>query len=194
MADLAQIAKARGPIPLLDGKTLGPVKAFPETYEETESDPAPVIVIQANFIKGGLLLDAAAQHNFIDGGGLFQCLRLFAKAMRGEDFSNIEIEQGNRDRRNLIALLNGNEPLLDHSHLRCPPLSESQRTKQSTEAQPSAAWYYFRFPARKLVQLKSQANSDTELGDIDVLMCLKEADVQALKVHQKWKEYTEFIG
>lgn len=157
----AEIVQARGPFSMLDGEILGPVKAFPEIYKESESDPAPVLAIQANFIEGGLLLDAAAQHNFIDGGGLFQSMRLFAKAMRGEDFSNLEIQQGNRDRRNLIPLLGPNEPLLDHSHLRCPPLSENQHQQQSpARSKAPASWYCFRFPAQKLAQLKSLANDD----------------------------------
>ena len=157
----AEIAKARGPFPMLDGKILGPVKAFPEMYEETESEPAPVIAIQANFIQGGLLLDTATQHNFIDGGGLFQCMRLFAKALRGEEFSDLEAQEGNRDRRNLIPLLGPNEPLLDHSHLKRLPLTTDQGQQPPPAAsRPPAAWYCFRFPAPKLAQLKALANKD----------------------------------
>ena len=164
----AELVQARGPFPMLDGKILGPVKAFPETYEETESDPAPVLVIQANFIHGGLLLDAATQHNFIDGGGLFQCMRLFAKAMRGEEFLDEEIQQGNRDRRNLIPLLGPNEPLLDHSHLKRPPVSGAGGQQQTSTVSPSpAAWYCFRFSAPKLRQLKDLANDSIKCEAYD---------------------------
>ena len=166
-----QIARAHGPFRLLDGNTLGPVKAFPETYEESESNPAPVIILQANFIQGGLLLDAAAQHNFIDGGGLFQCMRLFAKAMRGEEFSDLEIQQGNRDRRNLIPLLDPNEPMLDHSHLRRPSLFVDQGQQQSPAvARPPAAWYCFRFSASRLAHLKQLANEDVVHEDSQSLV------------------------
>lgn len=157
----AEIAQAQGPFRLLDGKTLGPVKAFPETYDESESDPAPVLVLQANFIQGGLLLDAAAQHNFIDGGGLFQCMRLFAKAMCGEKFSDLEIQQGNRDRRNLIPQLAADEPLLDHSHLRRPSLFVNQGQQQAPGApRPPAAWHTFRFSGSGIAQLKKIANEN----------------------------------
>ena len=163
-----KITQARGPFRFLDGKILGPVTAFPETYRESESNPAPVFVIQANFIQGGLLLDAAAQHNFIDGGGLFQCMRLFAKAMRGEDFSDLEIQQGNRDRRKIIPLLGSNEPMLDHSHLKRAPLSENRSLQQSHMAsRPLAAWYCFRFPASKLARLKGLANDDIKRAGPD---------------------------
>lgn len=167
----AEIVQARGPFPILDGKILGPVKAFPETYEESEFDPASVIAIQANFIQGGLLLDAAAQHNFIDGGGLFQCMRLFAKAMCGEEFLDLEIQQGNRDRRNLIPLLSPSEPILDHSHLRRQPISEKQSLPQPpATSRPPAAWYCFRFPAPKLAQLKCLANNDISREGSDPLI------------------------
>ena len=36
--------------------------------------------------------------------------------------------------------------------------------------------------------------SKTEAGDIDVLMCLNDADVRALKIDSEWNEYTEYIG
>ncbi|KAI5853647.1 transferase family-domain-containing protein [Durotheca rogersii] len=67
------IVRRRGPCTMLDGGILGPRKAFPESYEETEDDPTPVLAFQANFIRGGLLLDCAAQHNFIDMNGIEQC-------------------------------------------------------------------------------------------------------------------------
>ena len=198
-----EILEARGPFTLLDGKTLAPVKAFPETYKDSESDPAPVIAIQANFIQGGLLLDAAVQHNFIDGSGLFQCMRLLAKAMRGEEFSALEIQQGNRDRRNLIPLLSPNEPMLDHSHLRRPPLSECQNQEQPLEtSRTSAAWYCFRFPALKLAQLKARANSENSgslssvpfvsTNDALSAFCWKRVSVVRLSRRQRPNDFSKF--
>ncbi|EPE28677.1 hypothetical protein GLAREA_09798 [Glarea lozoyensis ATCC 20868] len=156
------IIRSRGPFEMLDGKVLAPCVAFPEIHaESTESDPACVIAIQANYIQGGLLLDAATQHNFIDGNGLFQCLRLLAKAMCGQKFSNAEIEQGNRDRRTLIPLLRPNEGMLDHSHLKRQPLPATSRPTQSpTKPAESAAWCCFRFSGAKLKELKHSVNKD----------------------------------
>lgn len=50
--------------------------------------------------------------------GIEQVLRLLATLMRGEEIPPLAIEQGNRDRRNMIPLLKSTEPLRDHSHLR----------------------------------------------------------------------------
>ena len=35
---------------MLDGNLLAPRTAFPESYQETEADPAPVLALQANFV------------------------------------------------------------------------------------------------------------------------------------------------
>ena len=151
-----QIRAAKGPVSMLDGKLLGPVIAFPETYEETKANPARVLVIQANFISGGLLLDVASQHNFIDGGGLFHCVSLLAKLLRGETLSDFEVQQGNRDRRNLIPLLRDDEPMLDHSHLKRPSVT----TASTVGKRPPAAWHCFRFPSTKVEENKNRANAD----------------------------------
>ncbi|KAI4289514.1 MAG: hypothetical protein L6R35_001210 [Caloplaca aegaea] len=204
-ASYAEILRARGPFRMLEGKILGAVVAFPETYEESESDPAPVLVIQANLVHGGLLLDAATQHNFIDGGGLFQCMRLFAKAMRGERFSDFEIQQGNRDRRNLIPLLGPDEPLLDHSHLKRPPILENEKQQQSPPIpRAPAAWYCFRLPEPKLKQLKNRANNDispeaydssipfVSTNDALSAFCWKCVGVVRLSRHQRPDDFTRF--
>lgn len=158
----ADIIQAQGPFRMLDGNILAPCVAFPEIHaDSTEAEPAGVLAIQANFIQGGLLLDAATQHNFIDGSGLFQCMKLLAKAMRGEEFSQLEVDQGNRDRRNLIPLLKPDEPMLDHGHLKRLPLPANSQPPAPTTTR-AAAWYCFRFSAPKLEQLKNVANTDLE--------------------------------
>lgn len=148
------ISKAQGPFSMLDGQVLASLPAFPQSYEDSESDPAPVVLLQANFVQGGLLLDICAQHNFMDGGGLLHLLGLLATALRGEDFSRLVIEQGNRDRRNIIPLLRADEPMLDHSHFR--------RTRPDPSipkpARDPSPWWAFRFPASKLAGLKALAS------------------------------------
>ena len=151
------IVKARGPVTMLDGSILAPRKAFPESYQETEADPAPVLALQANIIKGGLLLDCAAQHNFIDMSGIEQCYKLLAAAMNDDPFSPDAIAQGNVDRRNLITLLHPDEVMKDHSQFKRPPLSDLPA--QPLEPDSPFSWRYFRFSASRLSQLKALAIS-----------------------------------
>ncbi|KAF2204960.1 hypothetical protein GQ43DRAFT_446384 [Delitschia confertaspora ATCC 74209] len=156
-----EILDAHGPVSMLDGSVLGPVPAFPQLYSDASLNPAPVFTLQANLIRGGILLDAAAQHNFIDGGGLLRLLTLLAKALRGESFTPEELEHGNRDRSTLIPLLRPDEPMLDHSHL----LRESALTSAPQPPPAPAAdvhWSFVRFPVAKVVALKSRANEDIQ--------------------------------
>lgn len=155
-----ELVKAKGPVTMLGGDILCPRKAFPASYEETDSDPAPVVAIQANFIKGGLLLDCAAQHNMIDMSGIEQVLRLLATLMRGEEIPPLAIEQGNRDRRNMIPLLKSTEPLRDHSHLRRAKPGE----KQTALVEPDSPyrWCNFRFSSASQARLKALASKPSE--------------------------------
>lgn len=155
-----EILDARGPVDMLDGGILGPVPAFPHIYDDAELDPAPVFTLQANLVQGGLLLDAAAQHNFIDGGGLLRLLELLAGAMRGEPFSAAALEHGNRDRSTLIPLLGRDEPMLDHSHLLREPLATGAPRPPPAPPAQAARWHFVRFPSSKVAALKQRANND----------------------------------
>ncbi|KAK5656788.1 hypothetical protein OQA88_4336 [Cercophora sp. LCS_1] len=164
-----EILNARGPVSMLDGRILGPVPAFPQIYADAELHPAPVFTMQVNLVRGGVLVDAAAQHNFIDGGGLLRLLELLAQSMRGGSFSPEALQHGNRDRSRLITLLHGHEPILDHSHLlrepleavaagtrmQPPPSRQQQHPPQGVEN-----WAFVRFPAHQVAALKSRANND----------------------------------
>src|SRR5271156_56535 len=57
-----ELAAAKAPISLLDGDILSPKKGFMHQYDMATTEN-PVLIIQANFIKGGLLLCFASQHN-----------------------------------------------------------------------------------------------------------------------------------
>ncbi|KAJ5764564.1 hypothetical protein N7533_003245 [Penicillium manginii] len=156
-----EIIDAHGPVAMLDGNILAPLPAFPHIYDDSKLNPAPVLAIQVTVIKGGLLLDIAAQHNIVDGGSLMRILDLLAKSMRGEQFSAEEIEHGNRDRTKLIRLLQSDEPMLDHSHLILDPHGASK----PPGGRPKAQWRYVRFPVQKRNILKERANKEIEGGD-----------------------------
>ena len=153
-----EILDTHGPVSILDGSVLSSVPAFPQVYDDAELNPAPVFTLQVNLVREGILLDAAAQHNFIDGGSLLRLLELLAKSMRGETFSEEEIKHGNRDRLYLIPLLRPDEPMLDHSHL----IRESLANVQQSFDRPEVHWSFVRFPAPKVTRLKKRANKDIQ--------------------------------
>ena len=150
--DYQDIIEKKAPMSMLDGDILAPRKGIPASYGENE-EPAEVFSIQANFIKGGLILTFAGQHNVMDMNGQGHLISLFAKAMRGELFSETEIKEGNRDRRNIISLLKDDEPLLDHSFMQVDPSNAGP-----PELHP-ATWVYFRFSKASLETLKEEAQS-----------------------------------
>jgi hypothetical protein len=147
--DYDEIVKKRAPFSMLDGNILAPRKGIPSGYDK-EEEPAPVFIIQANFVKNGLLLTFAAQHNAMDMNGQGHLITLFAKALKGESFTQTELAEGNRDRRNLIPLLGLDEPLRD--------LGMFIVNGETPHPQPHpATWVYFRFSRTKLDELKAKA-------------------------------------
>nr|AGN71607.1 trichothecene 3-O-acetyltransferase [Monascus pilosus] len=155
-----EIMSAKGPISMLDGSIIAPKPAFPVSYVDSESDPAPALLIQATFLKGGVLLDFAAQHNLSDGGGVIQMINLFATTLRGEKTPEKAIVQANRDRRDVIRLLDPAEPMLDHSHLVRPP--PSTIPANPVVSPDNFIWQYFRFSASTLGALKDIASSPAD--------------------------------
>ncbi|KAF7591021.1 hypothetical protein BBP40_002039 [Aspergillus hancockii] len=154
-----ELCAAHGPSTMLPGNLLSLRKGFPESYEETEDDPAPVLDFQANIIRGGLLLDVAAQHNIIDGTGVFQIVNLLATALRGEPIPQFQIDEGNRDRRSLIALLGPDEPLLDHGELKPAVIIKAP---PPPELLASFKWRYYRFSVASVNKIRDLANSRPE--------------------------------
>lgn len=159
------ILSAGAPMALLDGDVLAIRKGLPDVYDETE-EPAPVLIIQANIIEGGLILAFQGNHNTMDMNGMGQIIRLYAKALRGEPFSEVEVEQGNRDRRHVIKLLGqGNKKADISKYLVKPPPAHPPEVNLS---QPDIQWVYFHFSAPKLVKLKAVALGSSEAGSGEV--------------------------
>jgi len=157
-----EILKAQGPARMLDASIICPFPGFPMTYDESKIGPAPAVAVQANFIRGGLLLNFSNQHNVMDATGLFQFMALLAAVMNGEEISQTAIEWGNRDRKTVIPLYGPNEPIKDHSHLRALPPSQSPAKPLAP-----ASWMFFRFLKKAVPKIKALA-SDPEGFDPSV--------------------------
>lgn len=149
-----EVKELKAPMHMLDSELLTPCSSFPRQFEGTDKDPARVVRLQASFLKGGVFLDFVTHHNFTDAGGHFWFLRLIAMAMRGEEFSESFLEQANRDRRNLFPLLGSDEPMLDHSHLKRPPITESTPIVRPDPAK----WHFFHISAENMAGLKDLAS------------------------------------
>ncbi|KAK8069704.1 hypothetical protein PG994_006320 [Apiospora phragmitis] len=106
------------PASLLDETMLAPCGTFRHSTGTTTGPAAPVFLLQANLIPGGLLLVINGLHSCMDMAGQTQIIRLLAKACRGEPFSTEELATGNMPRRDILL------PLLhypDEELLKRPP-------------------------------------------------------------------------
>ena len=141
----------------LDGAVLAPLEGLPTSYED---DPAPVFLIQANFIQGGLLLTFAGEHGAMDGQGLGQIIRLFSKACHDEPFTNEELLQTNRARDDIIPLLDKTtyEPGPELENLLAKPPPNPPPPVTSNDSPPKCTWIYFHFSPSSLSALKTLAS------------------------------------
>ncbi|KAH8693301.1 hypothetical protein BGW36DRAFT_302335 [Talaromyces proteolyticus] len=146
---MADLLGAGIPIGKLDGKELTPWPALPQPHGIV--GPVPVLALQANFIKGGLILNLSSHHTMMDGTANFQVLKLLATVLAGDEIPAAELEQANRDRRGLIDLIPRSEALKDHSYLRRPP------GYQFVFPASPPTWCYFKMPLTSLSKLAKTA-------------------------------------
>ncbi|MCJ1246356.1 hypothetical protein MMC30_003563 [Trapelia coarctata] len=163
------LRRANFPFSMLDETIIAPCKTLPESSDEPASDSAPVFLLQANFITGGLLLTFVGQHNTMDMIGQGQIIHLFSKACRNEQFTSEELSSGNLARRNLIPLLDdsykqGSElarqivkPTPSH------PISNGTNAHPTPPPPPKCTWTYFTFNPTSLTALKSLATKTITL-------------------------------
>lgn len=153
------LRRADFPFAVLDEAIIAPCATLPGSSDE----PAPVFLLQASFITGGLLLTIVSQHNTMDMVGQGHIMRLLSKACRNEPFTSQELSCGNLARRNLISLLNdsyrqGAE--LAHQIVRRTPsstISSDMNTHPTPPPAPACSWAYFTFRSASLTALKSLA-------------------------------------
>ncbi|RYP08092.1 hypothetical protein DL765_008912 [Monosporascus sp. GIB2] len=152
--EYAEFRRRKAPVSMIDTKTLTPVPGFPVMYEDSDQLPAHAVRLQANFIKGGVLVDFTIQHNVADAGGLNGFINMIAMLMRGETIPQDLLEVVNMDRRNLVRLLQPDEPMLDHSRHKRPPLT----AKAPLAPRETARYHVFRFTVASMARIKDLAS------------------------------------
>ncbi|KAL8752789.1 MAG: hypothetical protein Q9199_005494 [Rusavskia elegans] len=150
-----QLRQAQAPATMLDQAKLAPMKGLPHRY--TDSDVAPVFIIQANFIPGGLILCFAGMHSAMDATGLGQLLKLFATLCRGEELSASDLAFANLDRAKLDFALKPGQTPMKHPELAQKP-DETQ--KDDAMKAPASVWSYLHIPASRLIELKHEGSRD----------------------------------
>lgn len=169
------LRRANFPFSMLDEIIVAPRRTIPGSPDESALDSDPVFLLQANFIKDGLLLTFVGQHNTMDMTGQGQIIHLFSKACRDEKFTNEELSSGNLPRGNLISVLDesyeqGSE--LAHQILKSNPSQSISDDANShltprlpiPKPPPKCTWTYFSFHPTSLAALKSLATKTINIS------------------------------
>lgn len=159
------LRRANFPFSMLDESILAPRITRPTEF----ASDSPAILLQANFITGGLLLTFSGQHNVMDMVGQGHIIHLISKACRNEEFTSEELSSGNLFRRDLIPFLDdsykhGSE--LDHQIIKPAPSHPIFNCTDDHPAPPppKCTPTYFTFDATSLAALKSLATKTTTLS------------------------------
>lgn len=155
---MEELRNASFPIRMLDETLIAPRSTLPGIF--SESSDIPVFILQATFIRNGLILTFLGQHQVMDGTGQAQVISMFSKACRGENFTKEELETGNMDRKDIIPLLTKEEETnLGDLHQKLAHQIISNPSSPNTEPR-QCVWKSFNFSSSSLSELKSLATDD----------------------------------
>ncbi|KAI8964180.1 transferase family-domain-containing protein [Daldinia sp. FL1419] len=160
------LVRQGAPISSLDGNILCPFPGFPMGYDVEKMGFAPVLAIQANFIKDGIILNFSGQHNIMDTAGMFVFASLLGIAIQGKDIPQAYVDQANIDRTKVIPLLEPGTPIRDHSYLLKSAFTPTPTPPSALSPSP-LRWACFRV-FNKAVSMIKQAASKTDEFDPSV--------------------------
>ncbi|KAM0550229.1 hypothetical protein ACHAPJ_009077 [Fusarium lateritium] len=156
---LDELRRLGFPMRFFDEDTIAPRKSNSGMPSEVLAE---VFQVQANIIKGGLILTFLGQHQAMDGVGQNQVMNLLSKACKGEAFSHEELIIGNQARENIIPLLGPSwepGPELAHNIVKHDLHQTGPGSCEVRMPHDKGTWCHFEFSHTALTMLKSQAAS-----------------------------------
>ncbi|KAG0221876.1 hypothetical protein BGW42_007206 [Actinomortierella wolfii] len=150
---------------ILDESYLAPRRTLPGDPSEPTS--RPTLLVQATFIRGGLLLTFVAHHMVMDMIGQGEVMRLLSKACHSEAFTEEELAIGNMPRDNIIPYLETMDKSMFAHQVAKPTIPTSGSDEQTPPPPPvKSTWVYFSFNAASLAALKADASASVPSGFI----------------------------
>lgn len=99
----------------------------------------PVLMVQANFIKGSFILSFVCHHQTMDMTSQGVIMSPLSKACRGDDFTQEELAADNLSRKDAIPLISGPLKKTDSGQQQ---IAETQRQRRSKQQwQGSQIWW-----------------------------------------------------
>ena len=130
-----------------------------------KSEP-PVILVQLNIIKGGIIMAMCVHHSFTDGNGTIVIARLWAAYCRGEDGSQLVTrEMLNRER---LMQGWGSTSLVDVPELAMMGILPYIKTIVSTWLIRGALWLMARFGRWAVRTKKSKSNAPSKVSQREI--------------------------
>ncbi|KAK8219634.1 hypothetical protein M8818_000608 [Zalaria obscura] len=145
-----ELREANFPMSVLDESIVCPVGTRPKDLHVW-----PVFVLQATYVRRGLLLSFVTQHQAMDMTGQNQLMQLLHKACHNHEFTHEELSLGNARRCNTISLLDDPSALgpdFIRKFLKPAPPKGSQQSPE--QLNPQCEWVDFKFSAASLSSLK----------------------------------------
>ncbi|RDW91518.1 hypothetical protein BP5796_02683 [Coleophoma crateriformis] len=152
----AELVNSRAPASMLDSSIICPEYASASVCQEDAIKP--VVMLQANLIKGGLILTVCTHHCVMDANGNEQLILQFASLCRGEELLEEDIRLGNADQSTIVPPLKPGQDLQPLEMYRCPSSLGTPHGVWSPPP-PPALWKTFRFTRSKIAELKHQAST-----------------------------------
>jgi hypothetical protein len=169
---LSQMQDAGFPMSMLGERVWAPCPTLaalgfdPKKASGEPDRPAPVMLVQISYIRGGLVLCVNMQHNVCDMMGQAAVIGWLSKACRGEELTEEELKVGNMARTGVVPLIQdeGWDPGMELQNQLFPPaptvIKELDTTESTvTEAPVNCSWMYFDFSASSLKSLKDLATT-----------------------------------
>ncbi|KAJ3532835.1 hypothetical protein NM208_g8260 [Fusarium decemcellulare] len=148
---MAELLRTAVPISKLDARVLSPFPGLSEGHKLRP--PVPIVALQANFIRGGLLLTMCFHHIVMDGTAVVQFIRHLAHTLEGGEIPAPDLANANLDRQSVVPLIPPGEPVKDYRDLRRPPGFSYPALSSSP------VWCYFKLPVAAVNALMKLVSS-----------------------------------
>lgn len=167
--NFAQLEEAQYPMSMLHESIWAPCPTIaslgfdPTKPSGSGDEPAPVMLVQLNFIQGGLVLCINMQHNVCDMMGQAAVMGWLSRACRNEGFTADELKRGNADRRAVIPPIgNTGQDVRDDLEDQLFPTNDDlhESVISPASALPQSSWAYHKFSSSSQQRLKELATTE----------------------------------
>jgi hypothetical protein len=162
---MQELRKSEFPASMLDEAIFSPFDVLPGKTSQAALRNS-VLVLQANLIRGGLLLNVSGHHSALDGTGQERVVYLLDKACRGQSLTSEEIRIGNLPRENIVELFPDDWQPVNSRYLKPaedkPTISWAK--DETDQITPPLVWTNMSFSCESLKEIKEEAHRGLSTG------------------------------